>query len=344
MGKKVLLKIFSVLLILLMIIGLTTYIVFQKVVSHPLIGKVNLILDVNNGDSLYSVIDKLNKQGSLKNNFFTKLYIRNVYKDGTSIKPGKYEIAPNISLQKLIIDLEKGIYSENAVKVTIPEGYDIKQIAQLLEKNGVSKKEDFLNACKDYKLPTYIKRDGEKRYALEGYLFPDTYVFNKNSSSEEVIKTMLVRFEEVMTEIKKKENKDISDNNMENIVTMASIVEKEAVQDSDRAKVASVFYNRLNKKMKLQSDATVLYALNVHKDIVHTNDLKVNSPYNTYFVQALPIGPICSPGKASLEAAINPEKSNNIYFIIIKDGPHFFTDNYSKFLGVKKQYIDTKLK
>ncbi|QAT40107.1 endolytic transglycosylase MltG [Clostridium sp. JN-9] len=344
MSKKVLLKIFSVLLIIFLIIGLTTFILFEKVVSHPLNKNKNFVLYVNKGDSLYNIVDKLNKQGSLKNSFLTKLYIKNNYKNNTNIKPGTYEISSNVSLQKLIDDLEKGIYNENAVKVTIPEGYDIKQIAQLLDKNGIVKKDDFLSTCKDYKLPFYIKRDGEKRYALEGYLFPDTYEFEKNSSSEEVIKIMLSRFEEVITEIKKNNNKEINDNNIENFVTMASIVEKEALQDSDRPKVASVFYNRLNKKMKLQSDATVLYALDAHKEVVRTNDLKVKSPYNTYYVEGLPVGPICSPGKASLEAAINPEKSNNIYFIIIKDGPHFFTDNYSKFLDVKKQYIDSKLK
>lgn len=340
-------KTFSVLIVTLGVLACISYIIYKdalKTIRHPFINNPNNIeVKVNSGDSLNGVIDRLSSEKKIGNSYLIKWYIKTKGLS-SNIKPGTYSFSDNTNIEDFVKGLEEGKDNINAIKITIPEGYDIEQIAQLLEKNGAFKKEDFINACKNYKLPSYIKKDDKKRYALEGYLFPDTYVFSKTVSCDEVIKTMLNRFEEVVSQINKNYNNVIENKNMENIITMASIIEKEALQDSDRPKVASVFYNRIKKNMKLQSDATVLYALNIHKEVVYTNDLKVNSPFNTYMVQGLPIGPICSPGRASIEAAVNPEKSNNVYFIIIKDGPHFFSDNYNEFLKIKKQYIDANLK
>ncbi|MFL0268124.1 endolytic transglycosylase MltG [Candidatus Clostridium radicumherbarum] len=340
-------KVFSVIIVILVVLGILGFIIYRdalKTIRHPFISTTsNVEVKVNSGDSLNTVIEGLASEKKIGNSFLIKWYIKN-QKLSSNIKPGTYSFAANTSIEDFVKGLEEGRDNLNTIKITIPEGYDIDQIAQLLEKDGLFKKEDFINAVNSYKLPSYIKQDDKKRYALEGYLFPDTYIFGKNTKCSEVIKTMLNRFEEVVSEVNKNNNGAIKDENIENIITMASVIEKEAVTESDRPKVASVFYNRINKNMKLQSDATVIYALNVHKEVVYTNDLKVNSPYNTYLVQGLPIGPICSPGKSSIVAALNPEKSKNIYFIIIKDGPHFFSDNYNEFLKIKKQYIDSNIK
>lgn len=340
-------KVFSIVIITLGVLAFISFTIYKdalNTIRHPFINSNNNIeVNVNNGDSLNSVIQSLSSEKKIGNSFLIKWYIKSK-KLSFNIKPGTYSFSDNTSIEDFVKGLEEGKDNINDIKVTIPEGYDIDQIAQLLDKSGVVKKDDFLYSCKNYKLPSYIKDNGKKRYYLEGYLFPDTYVFNKNTSSDKIINTMIGRFEEVITEINKKNNLNINDKNMENIITMASIVEKEAVENNDRPKVASVFYNRIKRNMKLQSDATVLYALGVHKEVVYTNDLKINSPYNTYYVQGLPIGPICSPGRASIEAALNPEKTNNIYFIIIKDGPHFFSNDYNEFLKIKKQYIDSNLK
>jgi len=340
-------KAFSVIIVTLGVLAIVCFSIYRdalKTIKHPFKNSTsNIEVKVNSGDSLNSVIENLSSEKKIGNSFLIKWYIKS-QKLSSNIKPGTYSFSDSTSIEDFVKGLEEGRDNINAIKVTIPEGYDIEQIALLLEKSGAFKKEDFLNAIKNYKLPSYIKKDDKKRYALEGYLFPDTYVFSKDTTASEVIKTMLSRFEEVVSEINKNNNAAIKDDNIGSIITMASVIEKEAVLESDRSKVASVFYNRIKKNMKLQSDATVLYALNVHKEVVYTNDLKVNSPYNTYLVQGLPIGPICSPGKSSIEAALKPEKSNNIYFIIIKDGPHFFSDNYNEFLKIKKQYIDSNIK
>jgi len=147
---------------------------------------------------------------------------------------------------------------------------------------------------------------------------------------------MLDRFTSVIEEIEQDTGVQLKGNNLDDIITMASIVEKEVEIPEERGKAASVFYNRLQKGMKLQSCATVLYALGVHKDKLYYKDLEVDSVYNTYKVQGLPEGPICNPGKGCILAAIKPSNTNYLYFVSNNDGTHFFTDDNEKFLQVKK--------
>ncbi|WP_264852186.1 endolytic transglycosylase MltG, partial [Clostridium omnivorum] len=149
---------------------------------------------------------------------------------------------------------------------------------------------------------------------------------------------MIKNFETVLKDVENKKNRTLNTSDIDRVITMASIVEKEAEKDEERGKVAAVFYNRLNKGMKLQSCATVLYTLGVHKDKLYDKDLAAPGPYNTYIVKALPAGPICSPGRKSIEAAIDPPTTKDIYFVSKNDGTHFFTDSYTEFEKVKKQY------
>jgi UPF0755 protein len=252
------------------------------------------------------------------------------------VKPGVYSFYENIPLEKLIRYLNKGIKDDETVKVVIPEGYDIEHIAAALDKKGIISKADFIKSCREYKLPDFIKSDSRRRYALEGYLFPDTYEFLKGTDGKEIIDVMLKTFSKAIDNIQKETGKNISSGDLDKIITMASILEKEVDKKDERGKAASVFYNRLSRDMKLQSCATVLYALGIHKNKLYYNDLKVNSPYNTYIVKGLPIGPISCPGVECIKAAIEPEKTNYLFFVSKNDGTHFFTDNEKKFLEVKK--------
>ena len=154
---------------------------------------------------------------------------------------------------------------------------------------------------------------------------------------DKIIDKMLDRFNYVIKEIEKENNIKIKDEDMDKLISMASVIEKEAEKDGERGKIASVFYNRIDKKMKMESCATVLYALGYHKDKLYYKDLKIKSPYNTYLNTGLPIGPICSPGKNSIKAALNPEKTDYLYFVSKNNGTHFFTKNYNDFLKVKKE-------
>lgn len=311
----------------------------SNVVKHPFIDSAyGSKIKVEKGDSLYSVINDMKSKGYLHSAALTKFYVKNNGK-GTDIKPGVYTLSEKLTLEDFINNLKTGLYDENTLKVTIPEGYTIDQIASTLEQKGIVKKDDFLKAVKEFDAPAYVKKDKEKKYALEGYLFPETYTFEKGMDSKKIVETMLKQFEIALEGIEKKNGRKLPENEIEKIVNVASVIERETSLESDRGKVASTIYNRIEKKMPLQCDSTVLYAMGRHKEKLMYNDLKVKSPYNTYYVTGLPVGPICSPSKASLEAAMNPEKTNYLYFIIIEDKVHFFTDDYAKFLEAKKKYI-----
>lgn len=330
-GKKIFIG--SLILITLSVL-ICGYLYYRAVVNHPFKAKGEEVeFVVNNGDSLYKVLNSIKEKDEIKNLSLIKAYIKRNNLD-TNIKPGDYEIKSDITLKELISDLNKGIYNKNLVRVTIPEGYDIEKIAALLEEKNIIKKEEFLQSCKEYPLPHYAKNTEYRKYNLEGYLFPDTYELSKGMKGKDIIDIMVNRFNRSINELRNKYS--IDDSKIDTIITVASMVEREAERDEERGKVSSVFYNRMKKGMKMESCATVLYALGKHKDKLYYSDLKVQSPYNTYIIKGLPPGPICSPGMSSIEAAINPDKTNYLYFVSYNDGTHFFTNNYNEFLKVKK--------
>lgn len=328
-----------IIIVLLFAIGTVAFIVNRNkknVINHPLTtseGKVKIT--VKSGDTLASVIEALNNEGLLKSKKVVDSFINRNGLSNTVVS-GEYSISSSVSLDKLIHYLNKGILDDTPVKVTIPEGYDIESIAKLLETKGIISKTGFLKSCKEYKLPDYIKEDGKRKYSLEGYLFPDTYEFYKGTSGKAIIDEMTARLISIVNDIKSKTGKSISNEELDKYITMASIIEKEVKLEDERGKASSVFYNRLSKGMKLESCATVLYAMGIHKDKLSYNDLKINSPFNTYIVSGLPEGPISCPGKSCIEAAISPPSTNYLYFVSKNDGSHYFTDNYKDFLTVKQ--------
>ncbi|MBU5484947.1 endolytic transglycosylase MltG [Clostridium sp. MSJ-11] len=326
---------FIISIILLLSIAFLGYFYYNSIVKHPFKGQGKEVeILVNKGDSLYKVLDTLKDEGEIKNLLFIKAYIKQNKLD-TNIKPGDYVIDSDVTLENLILDLNKGLYNKNLVNVTIPEGYDISKIGDVLEEKGIISKEDFIKGIEAYPLPKYIKEKGNRKYAMEGYLFPDTYMLAKDMKAEDIIDIMHNRFNKALNELRK--DYRIDDDKIDTIITVASMVEKEAEVDSERGKVASVFYNRMNKNMKMQSCATVLYALGEHREKLYNKDLQVKSPYNTYIVEGFPPGPIASPGMSSIEAALKPEKTNYLFFVSYNDGTHFFTDNYNEFLKVKEK-------
>lgn len=336
--KKIIIVLFTI-IIIFTATGFKIYSDALKVIKNPFAGNTgNINVSVNNGDSLNGVLSTLYKENKIGNAFLVKWYIKN-HRLSTNIKPGDYIVEPNMSLENFIAMLNEGKYNENAIKVTIPEGYNLEAIASLLEEKSIISKENFIESCKKYELPNYIKVDDNRKYALEGYLFPDTYEFIKGMAGKEIIDIMIKNFEKNIQDIEKNSNTAIDKQEIDNIIIMASIIEKEAEASDERPVVSSVFYNRLNEKMPLQSCATVEYALGIHKTVYTYDDLKVDSPYNTYKVKALPVGPICNPGKSAIEAALSPAKTDYLYFVSKFDGTktHFFTRDYNEFLQYKKK-------
>ena len=321
-------------IIVIMIIIITIWQCF-KIVDTPLKIKDEEIIEVAEGDSFYGVLNKLSEEDKIKNEFLVKLYLKI-----RGIKPevlaGTYKLDKSMTLDE-IITLLSNDSTIGKIYITIPEGYTIDDIAEKLEENNICNSKDFINSVKNYDLPAYVSNNPNKRYNLEGFLFPDTYSFNENENADFVVKTMINRFEEVWQELVQSLNLSIADDEIEKIVNVASIIEKEAVVDSERSLISSVIYNRIAIEMPLQIDATVIYSYGYHIEKMYEKHLEIDSPYNTYMYYGLPIGPISNPGRASLMAALKPEKTDYLYYLLESEYTHYFTDNYDDFLRRKEE-------
>lgn len=222
------------------------------------------------------------------------------------------------------------------VKVTIPEGVQVRHIAELLEKQGVCGREEFLAACHSYDGRQAFLRGvpiKERIGGLEGYLFPDTYYFAKDSSPEEVIEIMLRNFDRRLNTPENRRAAEKLGLSSDEVLILASMVESEAQSKRDRRLVAGVFLTRLARGGKLQSCVTVEYAKGIKKPVISLEDTTYDSPYNTYLHTGLPYGPICCPGKESVEAVLHPERSGNYYFVSDGRGKIFFAKTYEEHLA-----------
>lgn len=214
--------------------------------------------------------------------------------------------------------------------ITIPEGSTLKEITNIVAETGYITAEDFtaaLNESYDYDFLQDIDRENP----LEGYLFPDTYNISNQMSGSDIVKLMLDRFEQIFTDEYRAAAQEAG-YDMDEIVTLASIIEAEAGSDADRPLVSSVFHNRLDSTTYpyLESCATVQYILGERKPILSNSDIQIDSPYNTYINKGLPIGPICSPGKASIEAALYPADTDYYFFQSDADGKIYYSETYSE--------------
>lgn len=330
-------KLIFLCILFLFLILITFIISYNNVIKKPLKSTENsMIIEVKSGDGFYDILDRLDKENKLSSKLLIKLNLA-IDKTKVDLKEGIYEITTNTTLEELIKSLENENGDKDLVKLTIPEGYSIEDIAKTIEEKDICSKEDFIKAVQSYKLPDFVKNNKKKRYNLEGYLYPDTYLIDKEIDVNDIIKLMLDRFEEILKQVQDETKVEIKDEDVEKIITIASMVEREARVASDRPLISSVIYNRLEKDMKLQIDAAVIYALGYHVDVVLNKHLEVDSPYNVYKYKGLPVGPIANPGIDCIKAAVSPEKTNYLYYIMQKDGAHYFTDNYEDFLNKKKE-------
>lgn len=244
-----------------------------------------------------------------------------------SVREGEYALSGRMGYEEILAKLARG--ERVTYKITFPEGFTRREMAERLEKIGILRKEEFLETTKStekFRGQFPVLPPGK---SLEGYLFPSTYFFPKRTPVEEIISLQLKTFFKMLppeTEPILKKRKLT----LHQLVTIASLIEKEAVKDRERPIIAGVIYNRLKKGQKLEIDATVLYALGKHKERVLFRDLDVPSPYNTYRHYGLPPGPICNPGEKSLRAALFPAKHNYLYYVARPDGTHFFSETFQE--------------
>ena len=240
------------------------------------------------------------------------------------LQAGTYELSAAMSLREIIHKLKAGEVVHR--HFVVPEGLTVAQTAQLFETEGFGSSESFSRATRDSK---WQKQYGIEGSSLEGYLFPNTYKLVDEISASKVIKMMLDEFDQRWTRERAEEAESINFSPQE-IITLASIIEKEAKIAEERPLISAVFHNRLKRGWKLDADPTVLYALgNPHRALTR-RDLKFDSPYNTYVYRGLPPAPICNPGLASIIAALRPAESSHLYFVAIGDGKHHFSSTLAE--------------
>ncbi len=234
------------------------------------------------------------------------------------IKSGEYSLSPSMPPAKILEILSRGEIRMHSV--TIPEGLTMVQIAQIVEKAGLAGKDEFLAAAN---AAGTAARHGIASDTLEGYLYPDTYHFAKGIPAEKIVEAMLERFLEVMTPLRSRAvEKGMTVNE---VVTLASIVEKETGLAAERPLIASVFLNRLRKNMRLESDPTVIYGIKDFNGNLTRKDLSRPGPYNTYMIKGLPPAPIASPGKDAIKAVLYPAETDFIFFVSRNNGSHYFS-------------------
>lgn len=293
---------------------------------------------INQGDSLKDISIRL-KENDIINSSEYMVILAKLKNIESKLQVGEYTIKPNTRIEDLLEQFQDP--DIEYVRVTIPEGYTFYQIANKLEEHQLVNKDKFLSMNQGI-LPKEIESEESKDvlYPLEGYLFPDTYFFNVNAREEEIIKTMYNKFSSILSDEYKKRARELN-YSINEIVTIASLIEREAYNDEERRRISGVIYNRLEAKMPLQIDASVIYGITSGRENIERlfyKDLEVESKYNTYLYKGLPPGPISSPGEVSIEAALYPEDHNYLYYVLGDNG-HVFSETYEEHLENKRKYI-----
>lgn len=242
------------------------------------------------------------------------------------LRSGSYHFSSNMTYSKIIDTLSKGAIVNYSF--TVPEGYNVDEIAKRLEEKGIVDSKKFREIAKDLIPYDYMKNYNiDNKYVVEGFMFPDTYQISDESTEKDIVMMMVNEFD-------KRFDKDMKERAQEmglsirDVVILASLVEKEARIDEDRPIIAKVFLNRIKQDMPLQSCATIQYILGYAKPELSVQDTKIESPYNTYMHQGLPPGPIANPGLASLKAVLYPVDTNYLYFVADSNGRHHFSETY----------------
>lgn len=316
MVKKTLLFMFVVApLIAATLIGGTVYFLYQQKYTGP-----DVVFTVQQGDTFGVVNARLARQDIISNPRLFHWMAR--YKGVMGkLRAGPFTIPSQSKMEDVLNVLIYGQPNLNAV--TIPEGRNMYQVAQLFETAGFGTKESFVELCKD---PNFIQAMGIEGATLEGYLFPETYKFVPGTSQRDIITAMVQQFRRRVGDL----NKGHAFLKPHEVVILASVVEKETGAKEERPQIASVFLNRLRKRMRLESDPTTIYGMwERYTGNIRRDDLQQLTPYNTYKIPALPMGPIANPSYEAIQAVMAPANTEFLFFVSKNDGTHQFTTNYA---------------
>ena len=308
--------------------------------------------EIEQGASVKDVSKALQDEGFIRNSKLFNFYLK--FKNVSGFKSGLYHVSKSMTLDEIIAELsgQGKDKDQNATKVLIREGEQLTEIAKEVEKSTKYSAEDFMAKVQDEDFLRYLVQKFPKlltqsyngyqvKYVLEGYLYPATYDMNDSKTLQMLITEMVAKTDEVMSKYYDKIL--ASDYTLQEIMAMASLIEKEGTKLEDRKKISSVFHNRIKENMMLQTDVSVQYALGEHKEALSLEDLEVDSPYNLYQNYGVGPGPYNSPSEDSIVAALEPEKTDYLYFLAdIHTKEIYYAKTYEEHLELKAKYIDNK--
>lgn len=289
------------------------------------------IIVISPGENLNRITAKLHDHGLIRSAFMFKMIARYSKLD-KSLQSGEYRLSPDMSPTMILEALSRG--KVHLHKVTVPEGYTLRQIAGLLEQAALGDAADFIDAATDAAL---VQQKGLEGQTFEGYLFPETYYFPKGIKTLRIIEIMVNHLQAVFSPAWHAQAGQLG-LSMHQVLTLASIIEKETGDASERSLISSVFHNRLEKGMRLESDPTVIYGIRNFDGNLTRTHLRTRTPYNTYVIRGLPPGPIANPGKASIEAALFPVKTDFLYFVSKNNGSHYFSTSFREHNKAVRKY------
>ena len=308
--------------------------------------------EIEQGASVKEVSKALEEEGIIRNSKLFNFYLK--FKNVSGFKSGLYHVSKSMTLDEIIAELsgQGKDKDQNATKVLIREGEQLTDIAKEVEKSTKYSAEDFMAKVQDEDFLRYLVQKFPKlltqsyngyqvKYVLEGYLYPATYDMNDSKTLQMLITEMVAKTDEVMSKYYDKIL--ASDYTLQETMALASLIEKEGTKLEDRKKISSVFHNRIKENMKLQTDVSVQYALGEHKEALSLSDLEVDSPYNLYQNYGVGPGPYNSPSEDAIVAAMEPEKTDYLYFLAdIKTKEIYYAKTYEEHLELKAKYIDNK--
>ena len=306
-------------------------------------------VEIPEGPPVSTMGDILEEQGLIRSSSAFSLLVR-VQGAAANLQAGVHDLSPSMTMPEIVAALQEGAEEAGMLKVTVNEGLTVDQIAEVVADSTSYSAEDFLNLMtnqeflaqlvQQYPILTDSYNNPNVRYVLEGYLFPATYDVAQGETLESLVTQMVDKTNEVLS--KYQADIDASSYSLQDIMSIASLVEKEGQTTEDRKLIAGVFYNRLEQGMPIQSDISVLYALGTHKEMVTYDDLEVDSPYNLYTNAGLPPGPMNSPSEDAIAAALEPTDNDYLYFYAnLKTGEVFYTDNYEQHQAWAQEYEET---
>lgn len=351
---KKIMKYFMIALLVIVIIGGFFTWNYIKGETQPVdTAQTELVsFEIEQGASVKEVSKALEEEGIIRNSKLFNFYLK--FKNVSGFKSGLYHVSKSMTLDEIIAELSGAgkDKDQNATKVLIREGEQLTDIAKEVEKSTKYSAEDFMAKVQDEDFLRYLVQKFPKlltqsyngyqvKYVLEGYLFPATYDMNDSKTLQMLITEMVAKTDEVMSKYYDKILK--SDYTLQQIMALASLIEKEGTKLEDRKKISSVFHNRIKENMKLQTDVSVQYALGEHKESLSLADLEVDSPYNLYLNYGVGPGPYNSPSEDAIVAALEPANTDYLYFLAdIHTKEIYYAKTYEEHLELKAKYIDSK--